>query len=125
MMIFVLLSDEYSWAEWELKFKGDITMKNYEHQYYVEKVLGLKEILGSEYTAYQHKQKEFISKLSGVLKAARCGWDEVKYKVMRHPVTGMETEYMVLCVDGSLVRWVPITGNSMGANLEVLGQNIW
>ena len=100
-------------------------MKNYAYKYYVTQVLGFEEIPESEYTTYQHEQKEFILKLSDVLKAARCGWDEVKYKVMRHPTSGSETEYMVLCVDNDEVRWINVSGNSKGCNLEVLGENLW
>ena len=100
-------------------------MSNYVHKYYVKQVLGFEEVSENEYTTYQHEHKAFISKLSDVLKAARCGWDEVKYKVMRHPTSGSEESYMVLCVGSDEVRWIPIGGNSKGCNLEVLGENLW
>lgn len=86
------------------------------------------EIPEAQYTERQKEHKEFIDMLSAVVKKAKCGWDGVKYKVIKYDA-GTESEcidkFMVLCVDGNEVRWIPITGNSMGANLEALGENIW
>lgn len=98
-------------------------MKNYTYGW-VLRDKGYKEILESEYTESMLDMKKFIGMLSDVVKEAKCGWDGVEYKVMTHPFGGHET-YMVLCVDGRGERYIPITGNSKGCNLEVIGENIW
>lgn len=98
-------------------------MKNYTYKWHIERC-GFVEISEEEYTERQKEHKEFIDMLSAVVAKAKCGWDEVKYKVMHHP-EGFNEKYMVLCVDGKEERWIPITGNSMGCNLSVLGENIW
>lgn len=103
-------------------------MKNYLHKFQVgfgEKYI---EVPEEEYTDRQKEHKEFIDMLAAVVKKAHCGWDDVKYKVLRYE-TGTDKEYMekfmVLCIDENEERWIPITGNSMGANLEALAQNMW
>lgn len=98
-------------------------MKNYTYKWHIERC-GFVEIPEEEYTERQKEHKEFIDMLSAVVVKAKCGWDGVKYKVMHHP-EGFNEKYMVLCVGGKEERWIPITGNSMGCNLQVLGENIW
>ena len=98
-------------------------MKNYTYKWHIERC-GFVEIPEEEYTERQKEHKEFIDMLSAVVAKAKCGWDGVKYKVMRHP-EGFNEKYMVLCVGGEEERWIPITGNSMGCNLSVLGENLW
>lgn len=98
-------------------------MKNYTYGW-VLKDKGYVEVSESEYTASQMDMKKYIEMLSDVVIAAKCGWDSVTYKVMKHPYGGNES-YMVLCVDGAGERWIPITGNSKGCNLQVLGENLW
>ena len=98
-------------------------MKNYTYGW-VLKDKGYVEVAESEYTAVQMDMKQYIEMLSDVVVAAQCGWDSVAYKVMQHIHGGTET-YMVLCVDGAGRRWIPITGNSKGCNLQVLGENLW
>ena len=98
-------------------------MKNYTYEW-ILKERGYVEIPESEYTDAQKDMKQYIDMLSDVVVAAKCGWDGVEYKVMKNTLEGNE-KYMVLCVDGHGERWIPITGNSKGCNLQVLGENIW
>lgn len=34
-------------------------------------------------------------------------------------------KFMVLYAGEHDARWIPITGNSKGCNIEVLGENLW
>lgn len=98
-------------------------MKNYTYGWRL-KELGYVEVHESEYTDRMLNMKEYIDMLSGVVKKANCGWDSVEYKVMKYIDDSLE-KYMVLCVDGKKERYIPITGNSKGCNLQVLGENLW
>lgn len=98
-------------------------MKNYTYGWKLREQ-GYVEIPESEYTERQKEMKEYVQMLSDVVKSAACGWDEVKYKVMTYKGEFNE-KFMVLCVNGNEVRWIPITGNSKGCNLTVLGENLW
>ena len=97
-------------------------MKNYTYGWVLEQ-RGLVEKSESEYTEHQKEKKIFVEMLSNVVKAADCGWDGVWYKVMMRE-DALE-EYMVLYVDEHGQRWIPISGNSKGCNLSVLGENLW
>ena len=99
-------------------------MKNYIHKSQVGDGFKWTEVPEQEYTERQKADKEFIDMLSAVVKKARCGWDELKYKVVKYEDDCI-SKFVVLCVDGDEVRWIPITGNSMGANIEALGENLW
>ena len=98
-------------------------MKNYTYGWRL-KELGYVELPESEYTDRMLDMKEYIDMLSEVVKEAKCGWDGVEYKVMKYIDDSFE-KYMVLCVDGRRARYIPITGNSKGCNLQVLGENLW
>lgn len=100
-------------------------MKNYTYAWKVMQ-LGWEEIDVREYTCSQLEMREFIKELSNLVWKAKCGWRGVNYKVMKHK-DGGTTEYMVLYTstgdnDG---RWIPISGNSKGCNLSVIGENLW
>ena len=100
------MAKNYTWG-WMLKQKGFV------------------EVPESEYTNRQQNDKEFIDKLSAIVKEANCGWNGVAYKVMRYSDNSFE-KYMVLYVDVvDNGRWIPITGNSKGCNISVLGENLW
>ena len=92
------------------------------------KELGYTEVPESEYTEYQKEDKEFIDMLSNIVLEAGCGWTGVAYKVMRYTDNSIE-EYMVLYVGAQKEvdcgRWIPISGNSKGCNLSVLGENLF
>ena len=96
--------------------------KNYTYGW-VLKDRGYVEVPESEYTERQIDMKNFIESMSEVIKAARCGWDGVKYKVMRYTDDSIE-KFMVLYCDGG-ARWIPINCNSKGCNFSVLGENLW
>ena len=98
-------------------------MKNYVYGWEL-KDRGYIEVSEIEYSNSQKDMRSFIAALSEVLVKANCGWDGLQYKVMK-TLAGYVDEYMVLCVDGDKARWIPITANSKGANLQVLGENIF
>lgn len=103
-------------------------MKNYIYKCQVGGGLEWREVPEDKYTERQKEHKEFIDMLSAVVQKAQCGWDEVKYKVIEYDDVFDSKSYstfMVLCIDGHEERWIPITGNSMGCNLSVLGENLW
>jgi len=101
-------------------------MKNYTYRHVLLQQ-GYVEVPESEYTDRQKDMKDFIDDLSKIVKKANCGWDGVEYKVMHNKDMGNE-KYMVLYVGytaGSGERWIPITGNSKGACISALGDNLW
>lgn len=98
-------------------------MKNYVYGCAI-KDRGFVEMAKEEYTEHQTDMSNFIKSMSAVIADARCGWDGVRYEVVRHKENGGTAEYMVLYCNGG-ERWIPISGNSKGCNFEVLGQNIW
>lgn len=99
-------------------------MKNYTYTFTI-KERGGEELDWREWPENYFKHSTYIMKfLSPALKEAKCGWDELLYKVIKYPSGAIEP-YMVLCVNGKPERWIPIDGNSDGCNLQVLGENIW
>ena len=98
-------------------------MKNYLYKYEIED-RELIEVSIEEYTSYEQEMYEYIAMLSTAIEEARCGWNEVKYKVMQSKY-GHYEHFMVLCVEGREERWIPITGNSKGCSFSILGENIW
>ena len=65
--------------------------------------------------------------LSPTLRAAKCGWDNLEYKVMETP-SGRRTEFLVLWAEGvgtSGSRWINVTGNSLGAIMCEMCDNLW
>lgn len=101
-------------------------MKNYTYGWLLKRQ-GYVEVPEYKYTEKQKEMKNFIEMLSDVVVAAKCGWSGVKYKVMRDATCSdyCIEKFMVLCVDEREVRWIPITGNSKGCILSVLGENLW
>ena len=99
-------------------------MKNYTCGWVIRD-RGLVEVPETEYTERMWDMKGYIALLSNAVVAAKCGWDGVEYKAMRYADSNDIEVYMVLCVDGRRERWIPISGNSKGSNLSVLGENIW
>ena len=97
-------------------------MKNYTYGWTI-KDKGFVEMSVAEYTENQIDMSKFIDSMSAVIKESRCGWDGVRYEVMKHE-RGEIAEYMVLYCDGG-ERWIPIEGNSKGCNFSVLGENLW
>ena len=85
---------------------------------------GWTEIPEDSYSDYQKSKAEYIEVLSEAVRKARCGWSGLRYAVMQNARDEIE-EYMVLWVAGGGERWIPITANSNGCNLSVLGENLW
>lgn len=98
-------------------------MKNYTYGWVLQGQ-GYTEVPESEYTERMMDMKKFIDMLSDVVVKANCGWSSVRYKVMKYIDDSIE-KFMVLYVGQHDTRWIPITGNSKGCNLEVLGENLW
>ena len=97
-------------------------MKNYTYGWVLTNE-GYVEIHETEYTDRQIDMKKFIDSMSAIIKNARCGWDGVRFAVMKHETNGID-EFMVLYCDGG-ERWILINGNSKGCNFSVLGENLW
>lgn len=99
-------------------------MKNYIYTFTI-KERGGEELDWREWPSYYFKRSAYIQKfLSPALKEADCGWDDLLHKVIKY-TNGAIEPYMVLCANGNPERWIPIGGNSLGACLESLGENIW
>jgi hypothetical protein len=75
-------------------------------------------------THVQH-QKYVDKYLSPAVKAAKCGWDDLKYVCIKYLNSDHVYPYMVLYVDNRPARWIPVDGNSDGCNLQVIGENLW
>ena len=98
-------------------------MKNYTYGWHL-RAQGYVDVPESEYTERMWDMKNFIDKLSDVVKEAKCGWSKVEYKVMKYTDDSFE-KFMVLYAGEHDTRWIPINGNSKGCNIEVLGENLW
>ena len=99
-------------------------MKNYTYGYLL-KQQGFVEIPEDSYSDRQKDMCEYIKVLSEAVSKANCGWDGVRYAVMQYSDDSIE-KYMVLwSEDINNGRWIPITGNSKGACLSALGENLW
>lgn len=99
-------------------------MKNYTYGWHI-KDLGYKEVDENRYTDGQIGMRRFVELMSMAIESAKCGWDNVKYKVVEHSTNKDTREYMVLYSGGHDARWIPIDGNSKGCNFSVLGENLW
>jgi hypothetical protein len=98
-------------------------MKNYTFGWKLREQ-GYVEVPEEQYTDRQKDMQQYIQLLSDVVRKANCGWSGVEYKVMKY-IDGSIEKYMRLWVEDGGSRWVPITGNSKGCNLSVLGENLW
>jgi hypothetical protein len=98
-------------------------MKNYTYGR-VLRDRGYVEIPEENYTDRQKDMCEYIKILSEAVSKAKCGWSGVRYAVMQYTDDSIE-KYMVLWVRGGGERWIPITGNSKGACLSDLADNLW
>ena len=81
-----------------------------------------------EITSCELQKYSFVTDyLSKTLRAANCGWENLEYKVMEIP-NQARTEFLILWsgeINNSGSRWINVTGNSLGAILSSLGENIW
>ena len=78
-------------------------------------------------TVERNKSRYVMNHLFPALHYSKCGWNAVEYKVMETP-SGMRTEFLVLwaeAVDKSGSRWINVTGNSLGAIMCAMCDNLW
>lgn len=68
-----------------------------------------------------------VDHLNKTLREAKCGWKNLEYKVMETP-SGHRTEFLVLWAEeigNSGSRWINVTGNSLGAIMCEMCDNLW
>lgn len=68
-----------------------------------------------------------VDHLARTLREAKCGWENLEYKVMETP-SGHRTEFLVLWAEEigkSGSRWINVTGNSLGAVMCEMCENLW
>ena len=100
-------------------------MKNYIYKSTIEEreYTDVKEISSCELQKYS-----FVTDyLNKTLREAKCGWENLEYKVMETP-SGHRTEFLVLWageIGNSGSRWINVTGDSLGYLITSLGNNIW
>lgn len=80
------------------------------------------------YTTNEREKLKYVTNhLFPALHYSKCGWNAVEYKVMETP-SGMRTEFLVLWaeeVGKSGSRWINVTGNSLGAIMCEMCDNLW
>ena len=101
--------------------------KNYIYQFTVDE-RGFTEVPFSHYTETEKNKENFVFKhLAPTLKAANAGWSWAHYKVMQNP-EGHKAEFLVLWVGevgNSGCRWINVSGNSLGAIMSAMTENMW
>ena len=82
----------------------------------------------STYTTNERNKLKYVTNhLFPALHYSKCGWNAVEYKVMETP-SGHRTEFLVLWaeeVGSSGSRWINVTGNSLGAIMCAMCDNLW
>ena len=80
------------------------------------------------YNTTEREKMEYVKNcLFPALRYAHCGWNAVDYRVMETP-SGHRTEFLVLwaeTVGNSGSRWINVTGNSLGAIMCAMCDNLW
>lgn len=81
------------------------------------------------YTSCWEGKRFWVEKyLEPTVKKAGCGWESVKYVVMRNDALNITEEYMVLAADINFPldgRYIQVTGNSKGAIMCAVANNLW
>ena len=102
-------------------------MKSYMYEHTI-KERGYVNVLPEEMSDCEQQKYEFVTKhLDRTLYEANCGWSNLQYKVMETP-SGIRTEFLVLWaeeIDNSGSRWINVTGNSLGAIMCEMCDNLW
>lgn len=102
-------------------------MSNYMYEFTV-KERGYAEVPKDKMTDCEKEKLIFVTDyLSITLWRSRCGWENLQYKVMATP-SGIRTEFLVLwaeAVGNSGSRWINVTGNSLGAIMCAMCDNLW
>ena len=80
------------------------------------------------YTTNEREKLKYVTNhLMPALHYSKCGWNAVEYKVMETP-SGHRTEFLVLwaeAVGNSGSRWINVTGDSLGAVMCAMCENLW
>lgn len=77
----------------------------------------------TEITECEAKKLAYVkNKLEPAVTATR-EWDHCDYKVMVN--RDYRREYVVLSADGGGGRWINVSGNSLGAIFESVGENLY
>lgn len=102
-------------------------MKNYMYEHEV-KDRGYAEVRLAKTTENERDKEAFVDLyLASTLRASNCGWSWAEYKVMETP-SGHRTEFLVLWAEEigkSGSRWINVTGNSLGAIMCAMCDNLW
>lgn len=102
-------------------------MKNYLHKYHIDE-RGYTEMPMTLYHGDYMRKWTFVDRfLCSTLIMAKCGYDYAEYKVMQSKQCGT-TEFLVIWSDyknqtGS--RWINVTGDSLGAMICDMCDNMW
>ena len=102
-------------------------MKGYQHEITI-KLDGYVEVDWKTMSQCELDKSAFVDGyLASTLRASNCGWNWAQYKVMETP-SGVRTEFLVLwaeAVEKSGSRWINVTGNSLGAIMCAMCDNLW
>ena len=102
-------------------------MKGYLYEHEV-KERGYVDIPAEELSDCELDKYSFVTfKLDPALYESKCGWESLQYRVMETS-SGIRTEFLVLWAEGvgtSGSRWINVTGNSLGAIMCAMCDNLW
>lgn len=102
-------------------------MKNYMYELTIQE-RGYADVPRLNYTGNERSKEAFvIHHLAPTLRASNCGWRIAQYRIMETP-SGHRTEFLVLWVDdidNSGSRWINVTGDSLGAIMCAMCDNLW
>ena len=102
-------------------------MSNYMYEITI-KERGYVDVSFEEFSQCEKDKLFFVVySLSSALRAAKCGWENLEYRVMKTP-SGMRTEFLVLWaeeVGNSGSRWINVTGDSLGSIMCEMCENLW
>lgn len=102
-------------------------MKNYMYEITI-KDRGYVEVDKNTMSKCELEKSAFVDGyLASTLRASNCGWNWAQYKVMETP-SGHRTEFLVLWAEEigkSGSRWINVTGNSLGAVMCAMCDNLW
>lgn len=100
-------------------------MNKYYYHWNELKDKGFKRMPKHEWTLdwFHSDMEDFVNTLSVVVKKAKCGWNFLEYVPLIRD-NGYTETFMVLWTDEP-VRWIPISGNSKGACIDALADNLW
>ena len=90
---------------------------------------GFVEVPKTSYEPCNDAKQMWVEKyLEPAIIHAKCGWESVKYVLMRNEVANITEEYVILSgdkndpMDG---RYIDITANSKGAIINAVSDNLW